>query len=338
MTINLLAIDLAKNVFQLHGNDEKGRCVLKKKIKRLELFNFIQLLPPCVIAMEACSGAHYWACRFQEAGHRVQLISPQHVKPFVKANKNDANDAEAIAEAASRPSMRFVPIKTNWQLELQALHRSRSLLITHRVALGNAIRAFLIEQGIALPEGKSALQNWLSSELLTSNLSESFKELIQTLYAEYLSLSQREALLLNKLEKIAKTDERAKRIQKIDGVGPLIATAMVASMGDPKHFKNGRQFSAWLGLVPKQHSSGGKQVLLGISKRGDSYLRSLLVHGARSVINAAKRGNAHRSDWILEKVRTRGPNKTAVAIANHNARVIWALIAKGEDFKEQKIA
>ena len=339
MEITLLGIDLAKTVFQLHGNDRHGRCVLRKKLRRPELYEFITKLPPCIIGMEACSGAHYWGRRFEEAGHSVRLISPQFVKPFVKANKNDANDAEAIAEAVARPSMRFVPIKAPWQLEIQAIHRARSLLVCQRVALGNAIRGFLGEQGIALPQGKAQLQKWFSEELMhNESLSESFKDMLCQLWEEYQSLQQKEAVLLAKIEKIAKSDERIQRLQKIEGVGPLIATAAVAAIGDPKHFKNGRQFSAWLGLVPRQNSSGGKQVLSGISKRGDRYLRSLMVHGGRSVINAAKRGNAHRSGWILEKERTRGANKTAVAIANHNARVIWALLAKGESYREQKTA
>ena len=334
MNISILAIDLAKDVFQLHGNNEAGKCILRKKLRRSELLPFIANLPKCKIVMEACSGAHHWSREFIKLGHVALMISPQFVKPFVKTNKNDSADAEAIAEAAMRPNMRFVPLKEIWQQELQALHRARSLMIAQRVAFTNALRGFLREQGYVCRSGDKPLRK-LVTELFAeeSKFSGHFRDLIIRMLANIEAIQLEINHLEAQIKDFAKYDERCKRIQEINGVGPLTASAIVASMGDPRNFKNGRHFSAWLGLVPKQNSSGGKDQLLGISKRGDTYLRSLLIHGARAVIQFAHQRDDYRSQWALKKVETRGMNKATVALANRNARVIWAMLAKNEVYK-----
>lgn len=334
MHISVLGIDLAKTVFQLHGNDASGKCVLKKKLRRSELKLFVATLPTCTIAMEACSGSQYWAREFRANGHKLLLIPPQFVKPFVKTNKTDAADAEAIAEAAVRPNMRFVPVKERWQQDVLVLHRSRSLLIGQRVAISNAIRGFLAEQGHVCARGDTPLRKMFQEllsrqELLFSDL---FVQALRGLWDQLTRINEQIDELDKKIQAIGAQDERCKRLQKIEGVGPLTATAIVATIGNGQQFKNGRQFSAFLGLVPRESSSGGKQQLLGISKRGDGYLRSLLIHGARSAIQWAGKRQTKRSRWVLEKVNTRGMNKATVALANRNARVIWALLSRGEEY------
>lgn len=335
MKVSVLGIDLAKSVFQLHGNDSSGKRVLSKRLSRSEFKRFVAQIPPCLIAMEACSGAHHWAREFRKYGHEVRLISPQFVKPFVKSNKNDSADAEAIAEAAMRPNMRFVAIKELCHQELQALHRGRSLLVAQKVALGNALRGFLIEHGYAVAPGDGPLGKALP-QMIESNepgFSGMFLNLLQSLWNQ-LKLVEQEILSMDRqIKKIAQADERCRRLQKIEGVGPMTATAIIAAVPDPKDFKNGRQFSAWLGLVPKQWSSGNKTQLLGISKRGDGYIRMLLIHGARAALRTAEKRDTRRSRWVLEKAESRGNNKAAVAFANHNARIIWALLAKNQEYQ-----
>jgi len=335
MEISVLAIDLAKSVFQLHGNDAHGRCRLRRKLRRSELRPFIALLPPCIVAMEACSGSQYWAREFRALGHQVRLIAPQFVKPFVKTNKNDSADAEAIAEAAIRPNMRFVPIKERWQQDLLSIHRARDLLIGHRVAVSNALRGFLAEQGLVFAIGDGALKKGLQEVFSRPEpvVSVQFAEILQALFSQLRLLTEQIEELDRKLEGVARTDERCKRLQKIEGVGPIISTAILGTIGDAREFKNGRSLSAFWGLVPRQSSSGGKQQLLGISKRGDGYIRKLLIHGARSAVQWAGKKDTPRNRWVLEKVRTRGMNKATVALANKNARVIWAVLAKGEHYR-----
>jgi transposase len=335
MKTTILGIDLAKDVFQLHGNNEQGKVVLSKRLKRKQLRAYVAQLPPCLIAMEACSGAHHWAREFRKMGHQVRLISPQFVKPFVKTNKNDFADAEAIAEAAARPNMRFVPVKELWHQEVQSLHRARSLLVAQKIALTNAIRGFLTEHGYVFGKGDSILGKALA-EIVDQNeleFSGMFLGLLQRLWDQFKQLQEEMSRLDQEISKIAKTDERCVRIQKIEGVGPMTATAILAATPDIKAFKNGRQFSAWLGLVPKQWSSGQREQLLGISKRGDGYIRMLLVHGARAAVRTADKRDTRRSRWAIEKVKTRGANKATVAYANHTARIIWALLAKEEEYR-----
>ena len=332
----VLAIDLAKEVFQLHGVDERGKAVLKKKLRRSELLAFVANVPQCIIAMEACGGAHYWAREFQKQGHTTKLISPQFVKPFVKSNKNDANDAEAIAEAAMRPSMRFVPVKPISNQDIQNIHRVRQRLVGNRTALSNEIRGLLQEYGIILPKSINKLMKLLPPILDNSNehrLSPMSIRLFRQLTEELQSIEKEVKKYDQELAAVFQANEAAQRIEKIEGIGVITATAMIAAVSDPNAFKNGREFSAWLGLVPRQDSSGGKTTLKGISKRGDVYLRTMLINGARAALRVAPLKSDPRSKWATEKIKTRGFNKACVALANKNARVIWALLAKSQDYK-----
>lgn len=327
--INLLGIDLAKQIFQLHGVDCKGHTVLKKKIKRAELTPFIINLPICTIAMEACGGAHFWARTFKDFGHEVKLISPQFVKPFLKGNKNDANDAEAICEAAQRPSMRFVPVKNIANQDIQNLHRIRQRLVRNRTALSNEIRGLLSEYGIVIPKTIKKLKDLLIPILENheeKRLSKLSRETFHNLLIELAQVEKDVEHYDKKLVEILKTNEQAQKIMDIDGVGIITATAIVAAVSDIHAFSSGRQFAAWIGLVPKQSSSGGKEKLGGISKRGDVYLRTLLIHGSRATLRYAGLRDDRRSKWIVDKIKSRGYNKTAVALANKNARTIWSIL------------
>jgi len=290
MNISLLGIDLAKNIFQLHGVDSTGKAVLKKRITRVKLAGYVADFPTCTIIMESCGGANYWARVFQRSGHVVKLISPQFVKPFVKTNKNDANDAEAIIEAASRPSMNFVPIKHIEQQDIQCVHRVRSRGIKNRTALINEIRGLNLEYGVTIPLGASKVRNLLCDIISDreNELTPASREIMQDLYDELVDIEGRLKNLEKKIKIICKQNEVCSRILKIPGVGELTATAIVAAVSNPDEFKNGRHMSAWLGLVPRLSSSGDKQVLLGISKRGDRYLRTLLIHGARAALTHCK--------------------------------------------------
>lgn len=334
--VTLLGIDIAKNVFQLHGVDDKGNSMLKRKLTRLKLIKFIANLTPCTIVMEACGGSNFWYRKFKSMGHEVRLISPQFVKPFVKTNKNDRNDAEAICEAASRPSMRYVSPKSIEQQDLQAVHRIRSRLVEERTALINQIRGLLEEYGIIISQGISRVRKELPEilENAENELSHFGRELFSDLYEQVVELEKKVEKYNVKLESIFSSNESCQRISKIEGIGVISATAVVATIGDPKVFKNGRHFSAFLGLVPRQSSSGGKEKLLGISKRGDTYLRTLLIHGARSVVKSVDSKEDPRSQWIKNLKERRGANRTAVALANKNARIIWSLLAKGEQYRK----
>ncbi len=329
MKITTIGLDIAKQVFQIHAADAEGRVVLRKRLRRNQLAAFFANLPPCVVGLEACCGAHYWVRVLSRCGHSVRLIAPQFVKPYVKSNKNDANDAEAICEAVSRPQMRFVAAKSVEQQDIQSLHRVRSRLIGSRTQLGNQIRGLLTEYGIVLPQHFSQLRRELPRVLedATNELTALTRRLFTSLYDELLSLEEKIAALDDQIVVIHRASEPCQRIAAVEGIGPLTATALVAAISDGKAFKNGRQFAAWLGLVPKQHSSGGKARLLGISKRGDTYLRTLLIHGARSVVYRAGRKTDPRSLWIADKQRRLGTSKACVAVANKNARIVWSLIA-----------
>jgi transposase len=298
---------------------------------------FIAQLPPVLIGMEACGGAHYWARRFREHGHAVKLMAPQFVKAYVKSNKNDTRDAEAIAEAVTRPTMRFVPIKDVEQQDIQALHRIRERLIGERTALVNEVHGLMNEYGIVIPKGvpkfRQAVVDKLESE--KDKLTPLSQELFWKLLEEFAALEQQIAFDQEKLESLAKTHPECQRLMSIPGIGPITATALIAAVGDVGVFKNGRQFAAWLGLVPKQHSTGGQTRLLGISKRGDSYLRKLLIHGARATLRFAGLKTDGRSRWIQGLLERRGWNRTAVAVANKNARIVWALLSRGGLYQER---
>lgn len=336
MNITTLGIDLAKNIFQLHGADSRGKAVLKKTLTRNKLPEFIANLPRCRIVMEACSGANYWARKFKEHGHEVKLISPQFVKPFVKGNKNDRNDSEAIVEAASRPTMRYVSPKTVEQQDMQGLLRLREGCIEMRTKISNQLRGLLAEYGIAIPQGESHLRKALPKffDRNTNNeLTIVFKEMIEMQYNLLLKINEQIEQFEKRIKIIAKTNEACQRVQAIEGIGPITAVALLATIGDPNDFKNGRHFAAFLGLVPRQSSSGGKQRLLGISKHGDNYLRQLLIHGARSAVLYAGRKVNARSQWINEIKIRRGTNRTSVAVANKNARIVLALLKSKETYR-----
>lgn len=330
-----LGIDLSKKSFQLHGVDAKGNVVIKKKLNRKALLPFIANLPECVIAIEACGGSHYWCRKFTELGHKVRIIAPQFVKPYVKSNKNDAADAEATCEAVQRPNMRFVPSKDIEQQDIQSIHRIRSQAVARRTALGNQIRGLLMEYGVIIPKGISFIRRQIPLVLedAENGLTVLFRELLSELYEEMVHLDRRIEKLELKLEVIATNSKECQLLLTIPGVGLLSATALLAAIGDISAFKNGRELAAWLGLVPRQHSTGGTPTLLGISKRGDTYLRTLLIHGGRTVVRVAAKHDDRRNQWIKELDKRRGKNISAVAVANKNARIAWAVLAKKEPYK-----
>lgn len=332
--ITLLGIDLAKNVFQITGMDSKGNPVLRKKLTRTKLVETVANVPACTIVMEACGGSNHWCRKFSSLGHTTKLISPQFVKPFVKTNKNDRNDSEAICEAASRPTMRFVSPKSIEQEDIQAVHRIRTRLVAERTALINQIRGLLAEYGIVIPQGVHKVRQELPLILedAENELTSFSRGLFADLYEELLDKNRRIEIYNDKINIIFKENDDCQRISKIEGVGPITATAIVATIGNPNVFKNGRHFAAYLGLVPKQSSSGNKERLLGISKRGDNYVRSLLVHGGRSVVNRVATKDDARSKWLLALKLRRGANKAAVALANKNARIIWAILSSNSQY------
>ena len=331
--LTLLGIDLAKNVFQLHGIDGKGNCVLKKQLSRQKLPEFIAQLPKCTIVMECCGSAHYWGRKFMSFGHEVKLISPQYVKPFVKGNKNDGNDVEAITEAASRPSMRFVRIKTIEQQDIQLLHKIRERYVKEKTALSNQIRGILLEYGIVIRQGFSHLKINLPLLLKSENkeLSQLMRTELELLFEDFKKLEEKVKYYDKQIQNIYNNNENCQRIGELEGVGPMIATAIVA-LGDMSHMKNGRQFAAFLGMVPKQYSSGNKQRLLGISKRGNGYIRKLLIQGALTVLFRIADKTDAKSQWLRSLVSRRGVHRTAVALANKNARIIWKLLTTGKNY------
>lgn len=284
--------------------------------------------------MEACGSAHYWARELQKLGHTVKLMAPQFVKPYVKSNKNDANDAEAICEAVARPTMRFVAVKTIAQQDIQAIHRVRSELVSHRTAKVNQIRGLLAEYGLAVGRRIEVLRTALPLLLedAENGLTLDFRILLDELRQDLINLDERVQVMDKKIKTLANSHGEAKRLLAIPGIGPITATAIISTIGNGKQFKRGRDFAAWLGLTPRQHSSGGKERLLGISKRGDSYLRTLLIQGARAVLRVVGQKDDPRSRWLQNLCSRRNKNIAAVALANKNARIIWALLTKETDF------
>ena len=338
MALTRIGLDLAKNVFEVHGVDERDKTVLRKTLRRDQVGIFFANIPPCLVAMEACSGAHYWAREIADLGHATRLISPQFVKPYVKTNKSDPNDAGAICEAASRPSMRFVTIKTGEQLSIQATHRVRTRLVENRTALVNQIHGILAEFGIVVARNLASLRRRLP-EILASekfDLDPLLRSLMHDLHKELLVSDDRVRVYDRQIRQLCRNSEVCQRLLRIEGIGPVTATALVAAAGNASSFRNGRQFAAWLGLVPRHHSSGGKTRLLGISKRGDRYLRTLLIHGARSALGRIRHKKDPRSR-LLQKLCERRPyNVTDVALANKNARIVWALLRHGEDYDQSR--
>jgi transposase len=327
--ITTIGIDLAKQVFQVHGVNARGKVVLKKAIRRQQMFAFFAGLPPCLIGLEACGSAHYWARSLTQFGHTVKLMAPQFVKPYVKTNKNDQADAEAICEAVIRPNMRFVPVKTVAQQTVLSLHRVRQSFVKARTAQSNQLRGLLAEFGLVIPPGISQLPRTLPGLLedADNGLPDSMRDLLARLWAHFKQLHQHVLELEAQIKAWHRQSPASQKLAQVPGIGPLTATALVASIGNARDFRNGRQLAAWLGLVPKQHSTGGKPVLLGISKRGDRYLRTLLIHGARAALLAAQRHADKAPLWLMRLQQRRHHNIVAVALANKNARIVWALLA-----------
>ena len=331
MDIDVLGIDLAKRVFQLHGADRRGQAQHRSKVSRASLLGAVRELRPRIVAIEACSWAHHWGRRFQAIGIEVRLVSPQYVSPFVKTNKNDRNDAEAIVEAACRPAMRFVTVKSVEQQDMQAAHRIRELLVHHRTALINQVRGLLGERGITIARSPAAFKRAMPGilERCEGELTSFFQTLVIEILQEFHAIEERIAHAEAWIKSFMKHSALCKRIATIDGIGPVTATAIVAAVGEARQFKNGRHLAAWLGLVPRQHSSGGKSRLRGISKRGDAYLRTLLIHGARTVLKYVAARTDRRGLWLQDLIARRGYNRAAVALANKNARVVQVLLSNG---------
>ena len=336
MKLSRVGIDLAKNVYQLHGVDRFGNTILKRRLKRHQWLKLLldKTEPSCVIGMEACASAHHWGRELQSRGYTVKLIPPQFVKPYVKSNKNDARDAEAICEAMSRPNMRFVTVKTVEQQDIQATHRIREELKVRRTAKANQIRGLVAEYGLVAPKHMSSLRAaipcWL--EDAENGLTHYFRSLLYGLWDDLLILDDRMCEMDKTIKRLAKDNEDCVRLQKLRGVGPMTSTAMVATVGDARQYRKSRQMAAGIGLTPRQNSSGDKHRLLGISKRGDVYLRTLMIHGARSVVTGAKHKDDPLSRWVTEIAQRRHPNVAAVALANKNARMAWAILRHKTDY------
>ncbi|MEZ4720308.1 MAG: IS110 family transposase [Flavobacteriales bacterium] len=336
MTIARVGVDLAKLVFQVHGVNRAEKVQQRKQLRRSQMLGYFGKLEPCLIGMEACSSAHYWARELSKLGHDVRLMAPQFVKPYVKSGKNDANDAEAICEAVGRPSMRFVAIKTVEQQVIQAEHRIRSRLVKSRTALTNEIRGFLAEFGVIVAKSLGPLRRALP-ELLEdaeNGLPGDFRVLLMGLSEELRALDERIAAFDARIAQVAREDDRIKRLLEIEGIGPITASALVAAVGDATQFNSGRDMAACFGLTPRQHSSGGKNRLGRISKRGDKYIRMLLVHGARAALKAAQNKEDGRSRWVKNLAGRRNKNIATVALANKNARIAWSILSRGESYRK----
>ena len=336
MEIIRVGVDLAKNSFQVHGVDRRDKPVWRQSLKRKDWVNTLEqyVAPGAEIGMEACAGAHHWARLLTDRGYAVKLIAPQFVKPYVKSNKTDRNDAEAICEAMSRPSMRFVEMKSVEQQDIQAVHRVRSELVRQRTAKANQIRGLVGEYGLVAPkrlsELRRAIPDWL--EDAENGLSERFRRLLLGLWEDLRQFDGRIADLDLEIKNLARSSPVAQRLMQLQGVGPVIATALVATLGQGQAFRKGRDFAVSLGLTPKQHSTGGRAQLLGISKRGDAYLRQLLVHGARAAVRTADRRDDALSRWIQGMLARKHTNVVVVALANKTARMAWALIHNDQDY------
>jgi len=333
--ITTIGLDLAKNIFQIHAADSEGNPVLKKRVRRGQLLGFFAKLEPCLVGMEACGSAHYWARELQGLGHEVRLIAPQFVKPFVKTNKNDASDAEAICEAMQRPTMRFAAIKSAEQQSILMLHRARELLVRQKTMLLNALRGHCAEFGIVVAQGAFRVSELVAiiADDKDTRLPDVAHEALGFLVKQLHGVKEQIASLEKKLKAWHKSNEASRRLETIPGVGVITATALVATIGNARQFKSGRELAAWLGLVPRQNSSGNKQRLGRISKRGDKYLRTLLVHGARTVLRWRMAKKETRTIWLEGMLNRRPTNVVLVAMANKTARVVWALLNKNETWQ-----
>ena len=335
-TITTVGLDIAKSVFQVHGVDAQGKVIVRRQLKRRYVLAFFQKLPPCLIGIEACASSHYWSRELQALGHTVRLMPPAYVKPYLKRQKNDSADAEAICEAVTRANMRFVPTKTTEQQSCLMLHRTRHLFIRQQTAVINAIRAHFAEFGIVAPVGRTGVEELLkiASDGNDKRLPDVARVCIAALGAQLQMLKARILEFDRLIMAWHRSNQVSKRLDELPGVGPALATALVASVADPKAFRSGRDFSAWIGLVPKQNSSGGKNKLGGISKRGDRYLRSLFVAGALAVIRYAKKRGSKNRPWLAALLARKPTKVAAIALANKIARMAWAMMAKGERYKQ----
>jgi transposase len=333
--IATLGIDLAKSVFQLHGVNERGNVVLRKQVRRAQLLSVMAQIRPCLVGIEACGSSQHWRRELEQFGHTVRLMSPQYVKPYVKSQKNDQSDAEAICEAVRRPNMRFVQPKSLEQQDLQSAHRVRQGLMTQRTAVINRLRGMLNEYGIVMARRPGTVRRELPEILGNSGngLTSIARELVQELHEDFMQLEKRIRRTEALIERLGEGDDRVRRLRTIPGVGMLTATALVGAVGDARAFRNGRHMAAWLGLVPRQDSSGGKPRLLGITKRGDKYLRYLLVHGGRCITSYAQRKPTPAREWIKGICNRRGKYRAYVAQANKTARIAWAVMARGGTYR-----
>jgi len=340
MDIAVLGIDLGKNSCSIVGLDVSGQVVLRRRMHRKTIIDMAEKLPPCVIAMEACCGAHHLGRALVGQGHTVRLMSPEYVRPYVKAQKNDDRDAEAIAEAATRPTMRFVALKSEAQLDMQTVHRARDRIVAERTSLVNQLRAILLERGIIVPQGHAKLRDRLAQILTQSRneLSERIRALLEDMVSRWQSFDERIAAFDVEFKAAAKQDQAAHRLMSIPGIGALNATALVAAVGDARTFARGRDLAAWLGLVPRQQTTGGKPRLLGITKRGSKYLRKMLIQGARSALPTLSRGNSRLGQWLRGLLARAHSNTVVVALAAKMARVVWALLRHDGTFEHRKIA
>ena len=335
-TVTTIGLDIAKSVFQVHGVDAAGQVVVRRQLKRRYVLAFFEKLPPCLIGVDACASSHHWSSELRALGHKVRLMPPAYVRPYVKRQKNDAADAEAICEAVTRANMRFVETKTPEQQSCLMLHRTRHLFIRQQTAVINAIRAHLAEFGIVAPVGRNGVEELLGvvADASDKRLPEIARACLAALGAQLRMLKAQILEFDRMINAWHRSNETSKRLDEIPGVGPALATALVASVADPRAFRSGRDFSAWIGLVPKQHSSGGKDKLGGISKQGDRYLRSLFTAGALAVIRYAKIHGAKHRPWLTALLARRPTKVAAVALANKIARMAWAMMARGERYKE----
>lgn len=335
MKITRVGLDIAKQVFQVHGVDERGEVRLRKRLTRGKVLEFFAQLPPCLIGMEACGGAHYWGRELGKLGHTVKLIAAQFVVPYRKRGKNDANDAEAICEAVGRPRMHFVAVKSEEQQSVLMVHRARRLVVGNRTAQVNQIRGLLGEFGLVFPKGIARLRRELPRILedAENGLPDLAREVLAGLLEQFHELDVRVAGYDRQLRALAEASEPARRLMRVEAIGPQTATALVASMGDPHVFKSGRAYAASLGLTPRQHSSGGKERLGGITHQGDRYLRTLLVHGARSSLRVVEKKTDAKSAWARGLKERRPFNVAAVALAAKHARIAWAMLAHGTEYR-----
>lgn len=340
MNITIVGLDLAKNVFHFVGCNKAGKIIKKKMLTRAQMLPHFSQLPACLVGMEACSSAHYWTREIEKLGHTVKQIAPQHVKGFLRGNKNDYNDALAISEAVVKPEMRFVTPKTQDQQDIQSIHVFRKKCERDRTANTNEIRGLLKEYGVVIPQGVSNVYKVLPTLFdgeEENNLSSLFKELLKRHYQKLIELRDHLDFYTQKINELSKSEE-CQRLQTIPGYGPIISSAFFQHVGNGANFKNGRCVSASIGVVPKQHSSGGKDRLLGISKRGDKYLRTLLIHGARSVVNTLKDKDTPLANWVRRLIATRGKNKAVVALANKLARIGWAILKYGSRYEHEHLS